>query len=42
MSQTIPHLPAPTEAARMRRKTLVVCPTCHQAIHAQQPAALTS
>jgi group II intron reverse transcriptase/maturase len=28
--------------AEMRRKTLVVCPPCHQAIHAAQPAALTS
>jgi predicted HNH restriction endonuclease len=27
--------------ATMRRKTLMVCPTCHQAIHAQQPTALT-
>ena len=28
--------------ARMRRKTLVVCPTCHQAIHAKQPAATST
>ncbi|MFI1213502.1 reverse transcriptase domain-containing protein [Streptomyces sp. NPDC020802] len=28
--------------ARMRRKTLVVCTTCHQAIHAQQPIATST
>jgi len=26
--------------ATMRRKTLMVCATCHQAIHAKQPAAV--
>jgi group II intron reverse transcriptase/maturase len=42
---TRPGQPQPAWAqlmAQMRRKTLVVCPTCHQAIHAQQPAALTA
>jgi group II intron reverse transcriptase/maturase len=41
---TRPGRPQPAWAqlmATMRRKTLVVCPTCHQAIHAQQPTALT-
>ena len=28
--------------ARARRKTLVVCFTCHQAIHARQPAAIST
>jgi group II intron reverse transcriptase/maturase len=42
---TRPGRPQPAWAqlmAKMRRKTLVVCPSCHQAIHAAQPAALTS
>jgi group II intron reverse transcriptase/maturase len=41
---TTPGQPQPAWAqlmATMRRKTLVVCPTCHQAIHAQQPTAIT-
>lgn len=41
---TTPGRPQPAWAqlmTTMRRKTLVVCPTCHQAIHAQQPTALT-
>ena len=41
---TRPGRPQPAWAqlmAKMRRKTLVVCATCHQAIHAGQPAALT-
>ena len=28
--------------AKMRRKTLIVCPPCHQAIHDGKPAARTS
>jgi group II intron reverse transcriptase/maturase len=42
---TRPGRPQPAWAqlmAKMSRKTLVVCPSCHQAIHAAQPAALTS
>ena len=42
---TRPGRPQPAWAqlmAKMRRKTLMVCPSCHQAIHAAQPAALTS
>jgi len=27
---------------RMRRKTLIVCPPCHESIHARQPAATTT
>ncbi len=41
---TSPGRPQPPWAqlmARMRRKTLVVCPACHDAIRARQPAALT-
>jgi len=41
---TRPGRPQPAWAqfmAKMRRKTLVICATCHQAIHAGQPAALT-
>jgi group II intron reverse transcriptase/maturase len=41
---TTPGQPQPTWAqlmAKMRRKTLIVCSTCHQAIHTGQPAALT-
>ena len=26
------------QMARMRRKTLIVCPPCHNSIHNQQPA----
>jgi group II intron reverse transcriptase/maturase len=42
---TRPGRPQPAWAqlmATMRRKTLVVCSSCHQAIHAQQPATLTA
>jgi group II intron reverse transcriptase/maturase len=42
---TRPGQPQPAWAqlmAKMRRKTLIVCSTCHQAIHTGQPAALTS
>jgi group II intron reverse transcriptase/maturase len=42
---TRPGRPQPAWAqlmATMRRKTLVVCSSCHQAIHARQPAALTA
>jgi hypothetical protein len=41
---TRPGRPQPAWAqlmAKMRRKTLVVCATCHQAIHAGQPATPT-
>jgi hypothetical protein len=37
-----PGRPQPAWAALMakrRRKTLVVCPPCHHAIHARQPTA---
>ena len=40
-----PGRPQPAWAqimAKMRRKTLVVCLTCHQAIHAKQPAATST
>jgi group II intron reverse transcriptase/maturase len=40
-----PGRPQPAWAhlmARTRRKTLVVCSTCHQAIHAWQPAAIST
>jgi group II intron reverse transcriptase/maturase len=40
-----PGRPQPAWAhlmARMRRKTLVVCFTCHKAIHARQPAAIST
>jgi group II intron reverse transcriptase/maturase len=40
-----PGRPQPAWAqimARMRRKTLVVCLTCHQVIHAKQPAATST
>jgi hypothetical protein len=26
------------QMARMRRKTLIVCPTCHDSIHHRKPA----
>jgi group II intron reverse transcriptase/maturase len=38
----VPGQPQPAWAqkmARMRRKTLIVCPSCHDSIHARQPAA---
>jgi hypothetical protein len=40
---TRPGRPQPAWAhlmAKMRRKTLIVCLTCHNAIHARQPAAI--
>jgi group II intron reverse transcriptase/maturase len=40
---TQPGRPQPAWAhlmATMRRKTLVVCPSCHDAIHARQPTAI--
>ena len=40
---TRPGRPQPAWAhlmAKMRRKTLIVCFTCHNAIHARQPAAI--
>lgn len=40
-----PGQPPPTWAqlmAKRRRKTLVVCATCHDTIHARRPAATTS
>jgi hypothetical protein len=40
---TQPGRPQPAWAHRMatmRRKTLVVCPPCHDAIHARQPTAI--
>ena len=39
---TQPGRPQPTGAqlmAKIRRKTLVVCPSCHDTIHARQPTA---
>jgi hypothetical protein len=38
---TTPERPQPPwkrQMARMRRKTLIVCPPCHDAIHNRQPA----
>jgi group II intron reverse transcriptase/maturase len=40
-----PGRPQPAWAdlmTRMRRKTLIVCPPCHEAIHAERPAATTT